>query len=46
MAKLTTYGLQLVEAEAKTGKWTVMICNANCCLSAHFAHRKGGCFDM
>lgn len=46
MAKLTTYGLQLVEAEAKTGKWPVMICNANCCLSPHFAHQKVCCFEM
>ncbi len=35
MLKLTTSGLQVVEAETKTGKCPVMIRAARCNLSAH-----------
>lgn len=40
MPKRTTSGLQVVEAETKTGKWPVMICGAHSNLSAHCAHPR------
>ena len=42
MPRLITSGLQVVEAETKTGKWPVMICSAHCNLSALSAHPRRG----
>lgn len=44
MPKLTTSGMQVLEAESKTGKWPVMIHSAHCNLSARSAHPRRGVF--